>query len=147
MQKIFFAAALSAIVLAGCDVRRHDRIAQSDPLQQQAMLKDPTTVQIIDSAFDFGKIAEGATVEYNYRFKNTGSKSLVINTPTASCGCTIPEKPDAPILPGDTGFIKVKFNSEHHPGKAHKIIYVTSNANPAFPDLLLTGDVEPKSEN
>ncbi len=146
MRKIFFIA-LSVTAFVGCDVRRQDNIAQSDPLKQQTVIKDPTTVQIIDSAFDFGKVAEGETVEYNYRFKNTGTKPLVISTTSASCGCTIPEKPDAPVKPGETGFIKVKFNSEHHPGKAHKIIYVNSNANPPFPELLLTGDVEPKKEN
>ena len=146
MRKIFFIA-ITVTAFIGCNVRRQDNIAQSDPLKQQTVIKDPTTVQIIDSAFDFGKIAEGETVEYNYRFKNTGTKPLVISTTGASCGCTIPEKPDAPVKPGETGFIKVKFNSEHHPGKAHKIIYVTSNANPPFPELLLTGDVDPNKEN
>ena len=38
-------------------------------------LKEKTTVQIIDSAYNFGKVTDGEKVEYSYRFKNTGNKS------------------------------------------------------------------------
>ena len=105
------------------------------------MAADPTTVQIIDSVFDFGKVTDGEIVEFSYRFKNTGSLPLVISNATASCGCTVPEKPEAPIKPGETGYIKVKFNSAGRVGVAHKTVTVTSNAAPAFPELLLKGEV------
>ncbi len=45
------------------------------------------------------------------------------------------------MMPGETGFIKVKFNSDKSPGEAHKTVTVTSNANPPFPELLLKGEV------
>jgi len=38
-------------------------------------------------------------------------------------------------------FIKVKFDSHNRVGQAHKTIAVTSNANPPFTDLVLTGEV------
>ena len=145
-KALYVSVSLLAI-FASCDVRRHDVLAPPDRLKQQQEIKDPTTVQIIDSAFDFGTIAEGESVNYNYRFKNTGTKPLIISNVGASCGCTVPEKPTEPIMPGDTAVIKVKFNSEGHPGKAHKIVNVSSNADPAFPELQLTGDVTPKKEN
>ena len=135
------------LLLAGCNVRRQDKLAADAALRQQVEIKDPTTVEIIDSAYNFGKIAEGQTVTYNYRFKNTGKKVLVITNVGASCGCTVPEKPEEPVKPGETGFIKVKFNSEHHPGQAHKTINVSSNADPGFPELQLTGEVTPKPED
>lgn len=132
------------LLFAGCDVRKHDKIAATGKLTQQIEIKDPTSVQIIDTTFDFGKVTEGEIVEYNYRFKNTGSKPLVVTSVSASCGCTVPEKPEQPVLPGETGFIKVKFNSEHRVGTAHKTINVSSNAEPAFPELLLKGEVTSK---
>ncbi len=147
MLRFFLITGITLSLLPGCDVRRHDAAANNDQLKQQVVIKDPTTVQIIDSAFDFGKIAEGEVVEYNYRFKNTGTKPLIITSVGASCGCTVPEKPEEPVKPGDIGFIKVKFNSINHPGKAHKTVTVSSNADPYFPELLLTGEVEPKKEN
>jgi len=147
MRSIIFSGAAALMILAGCDVRRHDVRADNNALTQQQEIRDPTTVQLIDSVYDFGKVSEGDVVEYSYRFKNTGNKPLVVTNVGASCGCTVPEKPDEPIQPGATGFIKVKFNSANHPGKAHKTITVSSNADPYFPELLLTGEVEPKKEN
>ncbi|MFZ1527866.1 MAG: DUF1573 domain-containing protein [Ferruginibacter sp.] len=144
MKKHFLIVpALGAIVFfASCDVRKKDKIAHNPAAQQEeTIIKDSTTVQLIDTSYDFGKAKEGEIVEYNYRFKNTGSKPLIVVKATASCGCTVPEKPDQPILPGETGFIKVKFDSKGRVGQAHKSITVVSNANPAFPEMMLTGEV------
>ena len=139
MLKAFFLAGSFCVLLAGCDVRKKDKQATIHPVQQE--VKDPTTVQLIDSIYDFGKVTEGEVVEYSYRFKNTGDKPLVVTNVSASCGCTVPEKPEEPIKPGEIGFIKVKFNSEGHPGEAHKTVRVSSNANPPFDELLLKGEV------
>lgn len=134
------------LILVSCNIRNKKSIAKNDPLTQQIIIKDPTTVQIIDSSYNFGKVADGEIVTYNYRFKNTGSNPLIVTNVSTSCGCTIPEKPEQPIKPGETGFIKVKFNSEHRVGNAHKIVTVSSNAEPAFPELLLMGEVTEKKE-
>jgi Protein of unknown function (DUF1573) len=145
MKQIFIISS-AILFFASCDVRRKDKIAANNALTQQVEIKDPTTVQAIDTAYDFGKVTEGEIVTYNYRFVNTGKKPLVVTNASASCGCTIPEKPEHPIEPGDTGFIKVKFNSEHRVGMAHKTVTVSSNAEPAFPELLLRGEVTAKTD-
>ncbi len=111
----------------------------SDPSAQA--FKDSTTVQMIDSAYNFGKVTDGEKVEYNFRFKNTGKNPLIVSNATASCGCTVPEKPEEPIKPGETGFIKVVFNSQGRVGDVHKEVTVTSNAYPAFPVLELKGQI------
>ena len=146
LNKYFIAPIASFVFFVSCDVRKHDKLQTNTQLTQQIEIKDPTTVQIIDSAYDFGKVTDGEIVEYNYRFKNTGTKPLIVTNVSASCGCTVPEKPEQPIKPGETGFIKVKFNSEHRVGKAHKTVNVSSNAEPAFPELLLTGEVTEKKD-
>jgi Protein of unknown function (DUF1573) len=130
------------VVMISCDNRRKDKIADDASTQTALALKDSTTVQIIDSSYNFGKVTDGEKVEYSYRFKNTGTKPLVIVDASASCGCTVPQKPEKPILPGDIGFIKIVFDSKGRVGNAHKSITVISNANPEFPPLILTGDVE-----
>ncbi len=137
----------TALLFLSCNVRNKKQLDKNDVLIKQVQIQDPTTVQIIDSVYNFGKVTEGEIVEFNYRFKNTGNKPLVITNATASCGCTVPEKPEQPIKPGDTGFIKVKFNSDHRVGNAHKTVTVSSNAEPAFPELLLTGEVTEKKEH
>ena len=143
-MKNFFLFLLVAATLFSCDVRRRDKIADDNLKQYEKLLKDSTTVQIIDSAYNFGKVTEGEKVEYSYRFKNTGKKPLVVVQATASCGCTVPQKPEKPILPGEIGFIKIVFDSKGRVGEAHKTISVTSNANPEFTPLVLTGMVEEK---
>jgi hypothetical protein len=132
---------LVAATFVSCDARRKDKIADDTEAQKALALKDSTTVQIIDSAYNFNPVTEGEKVVYNYRFKNTGTKPLVIVEATASCGCTVPQKPEKPILPGETGFIKVVFDSKGRVGEAHKTITVISNAKPEFPQLILTGKV------
>ena len=141
-----FAFCGAVFLFASCDVRKHDKIAVDKPLTQQVEIKDPTTVQIIDSAYDFGKVTDGEIVQYNYRFKNTGTKPLIITNATATCGCTVPEKPEKPVQPGETAFIKVKFDSKGRVGATHKSVMVSSNAEPVFPELVLTGEVTEKAK-
>jgi hypothetical protein len=132
---------LVAATIISCDARRKDKIADDTEAQKALALKDSTTVEIIDTAYNFNPVTEGEKVIYNYRFKNTGTKPLVIVEATASCGCTVPQKPEKPVLPGETGFIKVAFDSKGRVGEAHKTITVISNAKPEFPQLILTGKV------
>lgn len=147
-KKITALVALSLFFMASCDIRNQEKPKKSATEQAAAPEEklDPTTVQVIDTSYNFNKVKEGEIVEYSYRFKNTGDKPLVIKDAHASCGCTVPEKPDHPIAPGELGFIKVKFNSDKRPGEAHKTITITSNANPEFPVLELKGTVIGKEE-
>ncbi|MBC7866562.1 MAG: DUF1573 domain-containing protein [Gloeobacteraceae cyanobacterium ES-bin-316] len=148
MLKAFLIPAMTALMLTSCDVRTKDKLdsASVSGGKQTEAVAAATTVQIIDSVYDFGKVAEGENVEFSYRFKNVGSNPLIVSNASASCGCTVPEKPEAPIKPGETGFIKVKFTSEGRPGAAHKTVTILSNASPAFPELVLKGEVIPKGK-
>jgi hypothetical protein len=132
-----------SISILSCDSKTKDKI-DGTTVKQDPVITDSTTVQIIDSTYNYGKVTDGEKVEYNYRFKNIGNKPLVIIRATSSCGCTVPEKPEKPVMPGEIGFIKVVFDSRGKVGTTHKSISVQSNANPPFADLILTGEVLPK---
>jgi hypothetical protein len=165
MKKYFLLILLPAVIFS-CDVKRKDKLSDDsktdslsivrqqkedsaklaeEKVKQQEAMKNSTTVQLIDSVYNFGTITEDEKVEFSYRFKNTGTNPLVVFEAHASCGCTIPEKPEKPILPGETGFIKVVFNSS---GKKNqhidKEINVSSNVSPSFPIMHLTGEVKEK---
>ena len=132
---------LAGTILLACNMRRSDKVVDDSVKQMEDAMHDTTTVQLIDSVYNFGKVTEGEKVTYNFRFRNVGSKPLVIARASASCGCTIPEKPEKPVLPGEVGIIKVVFNSQGKVGHNEKNITVTANTNPSFPLLLLRGDV------
>ena len=87
-----------------------------------------TKITWLDSTTrDFGSIPEGQKLEVAYRFLNSGTKPLIIARVQPSCGCTVAEQPDEPILPGKEGVIKASFNSEGRVGINHKKIYVIAN--------------------
>jgi len=139
MSKITFIILLGA-TLFSCDIRNTK--PKSDVISAQATtFKDSTTVDVIDSIYNFGKVTDGEKVEYNFKFRNTGKKPLIVSSASASCGCTVPERPDAPIAPGEIGFLKVVFDSKGRVGDVHKDIMVVANTYPAFPVLKLVGEV------
>ena len=127
--------------LIACNARRNKKLDKDATILAQIALQDTTQVELIDSIYNFGIINEGEKVSCNFRFKNVGKKPLVIINASASCGCTIPEKPEKPILSGDTGVIKVSFNSTGKNGFTSKLISVEANTEPAFPILIIAGDV------
>jgi hypothetical protein len=88
---------------------------------------DGPTMKFKDTAWDFGTISEGERVEHTFKFTNTGKKDLIISSCTASCGCTIPNWPKEPIAPGESGEIKVEFNSAGKSGQVIKDITILSN--------------------
>lgn len=90
-----------------------------------------TNIQWLDSTYiDLGKVKEGEQVDVAFRFKNSGTKNLVIADVTASCGCTIPEKPEKAFTPGEEGVIKARFDSRDKKGEVRKMVYVTANTAP-----------------
>lgn len=100
-----------------------------------------TSIQWLDSTYnDLGKVKEGQVVEVSYRFRNTGQKNLIISDVQAQCGCTIPEKPEEPIAPGEEGVIKAKFDSKNRKGENRKDVFVQANTIPR--DMTLTFRVE-----
>jgi len=145
MTKLISAGVL-ALILAACNVRSDQKAVTPANKDSLVATMPSTTVQMLDSVYDFGKITEGANVEFNFRFKNTGNSPLVVSNAVASCGCTVPEKPEQPILPGEIGFLKVRFNSENRVGMAHKTVTVTANVTPVFPEILVTGEVLAKAK-
>lgn len=105
-----------------------------------------TTVQWLDGQDkDFGKVKEGDPVNVVFKFKNTGTKPLVISKVWAQCGCTIPETPQKPYAPGETGEIKASFNSQGKSGANTKEVYMSANTNPATSTLVFHVDVKAKS--
>ena len=139
MKQVFLVALLVA-GLASCKDRNKDKLVNLNNTGQ-TKFKDTAMVKIIDSAYNFGTVTDGEKVVFSYRFVNPGKVPLVIDKAQPTCGCTIAESPKDPINTGDTGYIKIEFNSKGRVGEAHKTILVYSNAFQNFPALLLNGTV------
>ena len=92
---------------------------------------------------DYGEVAKGSDGVRVFEFTNTGTLPLVITDVTSTCGCTIPEKPEDPILPGKTGEIKVKYDT-NRVGPIRKTITVYSNADVPAKSIKIKGEVLPE---
>jgi hypothetical protein len=90
---------------------------------------------------DFGKLKQGDKVTYKFNFANVGKSPLIITNATATCGCTTPVWPTAPIKPGEGGQITVTFNSIGKSGLQDKMITITANTNPPQNVVHLVGEV------
>ena len=80
-----------------------------------------------EKEFDYGTITKGADGNHTFTFTNTGNTPLIIESVKSSCGCTVPKKPEAPIAPGASGSIQVRYDTQRL-GVFRKTITVTSNS-------------------
>lgn len=92
---------------------------------------------------DYGTVTRGKDDGLRtFEFTNTGNEPLVITNVKSSCGCTVPSRPEKPVMPGETGKIDVKYNMSV--GKISKTVTVESNAK-NFPEgrvmLRIKGEV------
>jgi len=94
---------------------------------------------------DFGTINEGEIVETVFSFKNSGKSELIITSAKGSCGCTVPEWPKEPVMPGEEGQIRVKFNSDKKPNLQQKTITLVTNTEQGKEILKIKAQVTPKS--
>lgn len=76
-------------------------------------VKDPKGVPIMQfkvREVDFGKVKKGEKREYTFEFTNKGDAELKIAIITA-CDCTTTDYSTDPVKPGESGKIKVTFDS------------------------------------
>jgi hypothetical protein len=154
MNRTFLAATFILVLgLLACNnqkTKSDEASAALGPSSSNASSSDTanfTTVQWLDSVQQFGKVIDGEKVLISFHFKNTGNKPLIISNVTAGCGCTVPEKPEAPIPPGEEGSIKAEFNSSGRVGQVSKNITVTCNTIAQNYTLIFEGEVTEKKQS
>lgn len=81
-----------------------------------------------ETVHDFGDVIYKGDASWEFVFENTGSEPLLLTKPKSSCGCTVAEWPQEPILPGKTDKVKVTYKNTHKPGAFSKTVIVFSNA-------------------
>lgn len=95
-------------------------------------------IEFKTDVIDYGTIEKGSDGVRVFEFTNTGDAPLIISNVSSTCGCTVPKKPDGPILPGETGEISVKYDT-NRVNPIRKTITVTSNADTPTVALKIKG--------
>ncbi len=98
-----------------------------------------------ETSFDFGDIKEEAgKVTHKFSFTNTGNEPLVITSVKPSCGCTSSDYTQAPVAPGQKGYVSATFDPLRRPGRFSKSISITTNCADPNTSVKFTGNVIPK---
>ncbi len=108
-----------------------------------ARSETPAHIHFDIKKHDFGNIDSKVidTLSFDFIFKNTGDSTLFLQKVDVSCGCTKPEWTKKPIKKGETGVVKISFNSKTIKGKFLKSIFVKSNADNHIELLKIEGEV------
>lgn len=155
-QHFVFAAAV-AMLTVGCqneqsaDGKRIEEI-QTDgkissiirsPVSADGTVDTMNVAKMVFEApiFDFGEVDEGAVIKHEFKFTNTGKVPLVIQNAHSTCGCTIPDWPKDLIAPGQSGVIKVEFNTKGKVEFQEKPVIITANTYPNVTQVYLKGIV------
>lgn len=100
-------------------------------------------IKMAKEKYDIGKVSPGDAVTFDMEFVNQTKKPVVVKTVQAGCGCTVPEKPAEPILPGKTGKVKVSYKpSALGPVNRDVEIYLAGYTEPKI--VYFTGEVVAK---
>ena len=133
MKNYFKILFLSTILFAiSCDDNSNKKETKSENSSSSSMTSSSESpVMSFDKTLhDFGTIQEGETVETIFTFTNSGKSDLIIVDARGSCGCTVPEYPkNTPIPPGETGKIRVSFDSSNKPNMQQKTVTISANTD------------------
>jgi hypothetical protein len=112
-------------------------------VQQTTAPMSTADIKMDKMTHDYGNVMQGGNGECEFKFTNSGKEPLVITNCMGSCGCTVPQCPKDPILPGKSGVIKVKYDT-NRVGGIYKTVTVNSNAKSGVVTLTIKGNVEAK---
>lgn len=118
--------------------------AETNP-QDNANNPNAPEITFAEETHDFGTLPYSGNGECDFKFTNTGKEPLIISNAKGSCGCTVPEAPKEPIMPGKSASIHVKYDTKRV-GPFTKQVTVTSNAKTATKILSIKGTVMSQEE-
>ena len=102
-------------------------------------------VKFKELSHNFGKVKQGVPVTFDFLFTNHSDQPVVIESATATCGCTTPTWPQGAVGIHKTDKITAGFNAAT-PGPFTKQITVKLAGVDAPLVLTITGEVIPASK-
>ncbi len=118
MKKFFLLSLLVGFAMTSLN-------AQEDKTQETP--KNGPKIVFQELEHNYGTLQKGGDGNCEFVFTNEGNEPLILTNVRASCGCTTPTWTKEPVMPGKTGVIKVRYNTNNI-GSFTKTITVTSNA-------------------
>ncbi len=95
--------------------------------QAPAPAAEGAVITFEEETHNFGELQQHGDASHEFKFTNTGTADLRITAAKGSCGCTVPHFSKDPVKPGESGTIRVVYDSKRL-GAINKYVMVTSNA-------------------
>ena len=105
--------------------------------------KNDTKVAILKfktEIVDYGTITQNSDGIRLFTFTNTGNAPLLITKVKTTCGCTVPSYSKAPIMPGESGELNIKYDTKRL-GTFTKTVTVMSNSEGGNKILKIKGNI------
>ena len=115
-------------------------------VQASRIIQTHLLVEFEKLVHDYGEMEQHGNGKCEFKFTNTGKEPLILSNVRSSCGCTVPEWPRQPILPGQSDVIKVKYDTKRI-GTINKSVHVYSNAKKSPISLKIKGKIHAKSQS
>lgn len=90
---------------------------------------------------DLSTIRFDSTYSISYTMLNNGDKELIVDTVSASCGCTIPAATRFRIQPDDSAALLIKFKPVDT-GSFNKKVIIKSNTDSSFTVVSFYGNAQ-----
>ena len=129
MKKLFLLSLFVGLSLTALNAQevKQDNNTKDKSAVVEKPLNGPQ-IEFAEQVHDYGKVKKGGDGNCEFVFPNTGNEPLILSNVKASCGCTVPTWTKEPIMPGKTGTIKVRYNTNTSPQSFTKTITVSSNS-------------------
>lgn len=115
-------------------------------LKQDPTTLPRTTVSWDRSTIQFGSMEEGSVRIDSFAVTNVGTAPWVVHDVRSACDCTVLQRPEYPLMPGETAFIRVQFDSKGKAGPTEAGVVLFDNSAPNARSILyLKGDITPRS--
>jgi len=91
---------------------------------------------------DMGNISDKGPAEFEIELKNITGSTLNINKVDTSCGCTVVNAPEGPIMPGETARVRVTLDTRGKMGDISKELKLFTSGGSDPHVLTLKGRIE-----
>ena len=116
-------------------------LIQSCSGSDKVEIGNKTTMEV-NLVFDAGKVVRGEVIDAKFTIKNTGDFPLVIGDVKGSCSCTVAEKPEEPILPGEEGVVKAHVTTQSaNAGVLAKMVNIVANTEPSRTEVVIRATI------
>jgi len=114
---------------------------------QSSLVDTKPKIVFEQTSYDYGLIFAGDNGEVILIFKNEGKSPLIINNVVSSCGCTVAKWSKDPVMPNQSGTIKVTYNTNIIGNIKRSITVTTNDPKMSRIVLIITGKVVKEDRN